>query len=66
MATNLALDEKLLEQALRVGGEKTKKATVTQALREYIQRRKQAAIVDLFGTIDLDPGYDYKSQRRRR
>lgn len=66
MATNLALDDKLLEQALRIGGEKTKKATVTQALREYIQRRKQAAIVDLFGKIDLDPSYDYKSQRRRR
>jgi len=66
MATNLAIDDKLLERALRVGGEKTKKATVTQALREYIERREQERIADLFGKIDLDPDYDYKAQRRRR
>jgi len=66
MATNLAIDDKLLEQALRIGGEKTKRATVTQALREYIQRRQQATIVELFGKIELDPSYDYKQQRRRR
>ena len=66
MATNLAIDDKLLEHALKTGGEKTKKATVTQALREYIERREQAMIVELFGKIDIDPGYDYKKQRRRR
>ncbi len=65
MATNLALDDKLLEEALRVGGQATKKATVTEALQEYIGRRKQARVVDLFGTIDYDPKYDYKKQRRR-
>ena len=65
MATNLALDDKLLEEALRVGGQATKKATVTEALQEYIGRRKQARVVDLFGTIDYDPAYDYKKQRRR-
>ena len=66
MATNLAIDENLLDEALRVGGHATKKATVTEALREYIQRRKQGRIVELFGRIDLDPGYDYKKQRRRK
>lgn len=66
MPTNLAIDDKLLEEALRIGGHRTKKATVTEALEEYIQRRKQAAIVALFGTIDVDPDYDYKAERRRR
>jgi Arc/MetJ family transcription regulator len=66
MATNLAIDDKLLEHALKIGGAKTKKATVTQALQEYIERREQATIVDLFGKVDVDPGYDYKEQRRRR
>lgn len=66
MATNLAIDDRLLEEALRVGGLRTKKATVTEALREYIQRRKQVRILDLFGTIDYDPRHDYKKQRTRR
>ena len=66
MATNLAIDEKLLDEALRVGGHSTKKATVTEALLEYIQRRKQGRIVALFGQIDVDPSYDIKKQRRRK
>lgn len=65
MATNLAIDEKLLEEALRVGGHRTKKATVNEALAEYILHRKQAAVVELFGTVDIDPTYDYKANRRR-
>lgn len=52
-------------EALRIGGLKTKKATVTEALNEYIQRRQQRRIVDLFGKVDIDPKYDYKAQRRR-
>jgi len=66
MATNLAIDDALLEEARRVGGLKTKKATVTEALNEYIQRRKQQQILSLFGKIDVDPNYDYKAQRRRK
>ncbi|WP_396625097.1 type II toxin-antitoxin system VapB family antitoxin [Luteitalea sp.] len=66
MATNLALDDKLLEEALKIGGRATKRETVTEALQEYIGRRKQARIAELFGTIDYDPKYDYKKQRRRR
>jgi hypothetical protein len=66
VATNLALDDRLLDEAVRVGGKRTKKETVTEALMEYIQRRKQARIADLFGTVDYDPKYDYKRQRRRR
>ncbi len=65
MATNLAIDDRLLDEALRIGGQGTKKATVNQALEEYVQRRKQARILDLFGTVDFDPKYDYKRQRRR-
>jgi len=66
MATNLALDDQLLEEALKIGGQATKKATVTEALREYIDRRKQARILDLFGSVDYDPAHDYKRQRRRK
>ena len=65
MPTNLAIDDRLLNEAVRVGGQRTKKATVTQALEEYVQRRKQARILDLFGKVDFDPKYDYKRQRRR-
>jgi Bacterial antitoxin of type II TA system, VapB len=66
MATNLAIDDRLLEEARRIGGQKTKRATVTEALSEYIQRRKQQQIVELFGKLDVDPKYDYKKQRRRK
>lgn len=65
MATNLAIDDKLLDEALRIGGQRTKKATVTEALQEYIARRKQLDLVKLFGTIEWDSTYDYKKQRRR-
>jgi Arc/MetJ family transcription regulator len=65
MPTNLAIDDRLLEEARRIGGQRTKKATVTEALEEYIQRSKQAKILKLFGTVDFDPAYDYKKQRRR-
>jgi Arc/MetJ family transcription regulator len=66
MATNLAIDDRLLDEALKAGGHKTKKDTVNAALREYIQRRKQLEILNLFGKIDFDPTYDYKRQRKRR
>ena len=66
MATNLDLDPDLVNEALAVGGRRTKKEAVTEALREYIARRRQARVTRLFGTIDYDPKYDYKKQRRRR
>jgi hypothetical protein len=66
MATNLDIDERLLEEALKVGGHRTKKETVNEALKEYICYRKQLSIKDLFGKIDYDPDYDYKKLRRRR
>jgi len=65
MATNLALDDKLIVSAQKAGGHDTKKAAVTEALREYVQRHQQAKITDLFGKIDFDPAYDYKKQRKR-
>jgi Arc/MetJ family transcription regulator len=65
MATNLAIDDRLLDEALRVGGHRTKKATVTEALEEYIRRRTQLRVLDLFGKVELEPGYNYKKQRRR-
>jgi Arc/MetJ family transcription regulator len=64
MATNLDIDEKLLNEALRIGGNRTKKATVEEALQEYIRRRKQLRILKLFGKIEYDPSYNYKEQRR--
>ena len=65
MATNLAIDDKLIIEAQAIGGARTKKAAVTEALKEYIQRRKQVQIASLFGTIDYDPDYDYKKTRNR-
>ena len=65
MPTNLAIDDALLEEAQKIGGHRTKKATVTEALEEYIQRRKQTRILSLFGTVEFDPKYDYKKQRRK-
>ena len=65
MATNLAIDDGLLNEAQKIGGLGTKKATVTQALHEFIQHRKQMKILELFGKIDFDPKYDYKKQRRK-
>ncbi|HVW23743.1 MAG TPA: type II toxin-antitoxin system VapB family antitoxin [Polyangiaceae bacterium] len=65
MPTNLAIDDDLITEAQKIGGHRTKKDTVNEALREYIQRRRQAKLVELFGKIDVDPTYDYKKQRRR-
>lgn len=64
MATNLAIDEKLLEEALSLSGLKTKKDTVNHALREFVNRKKQLEIISLFGSMDPDEGYDHKKGRR--
>jgi len=65
VATNLDLDPALVDEAVAAGGRRTKKETVTEALQEYIARRRQAQVVRLFGTVDYDPKHDYKKQRRR-
>ena len=64
MPTNLAIDDKLIEDARLVGQHRTKKAVVTEALQEYIQRRKQVEIIKLFGTIEYESDYNYKKQRK--
>ena len=64
MPTNLAIDDELIEEALIVGQHRTKKAVVTEALHEYIQRRKQVEIMGLFGTIEYEPDFDHKKQRK--
>jgi len=66
MATNLAIDDQLIIEAQTIGGSKAKKAAVTEALKEYIQRRKQLQLISLFGKIGYDPDYDYKQTRSRR
>jgi Arc/MetJ family transcription regulator len=65
MATNVAIDDRLLQEAQRIGGQRTTKASVTEALQEYIRHRKQAQILQLFGTVEFDPKYNYKKQRRK-
>jgi Arc/MetJ family transcription regulator len=65
MATNLALDDKLIRAAQKAGGHRTKKAAVTAALEEYVQRRKQLEVQTLFGTVDYEEGYDHKQGRHR-
>ena len=65
MPTNLALDDRLIEEARRAGKHKTKKEAVTAALDEYVRKRKQMRILEAFGTFSLDPAYDYKAERQR-
>ncbi len=66
MATNLSIDPKLIEQALEVSGERTKRAAVTRALEEFIARRRQKRLLELLGKLEWDPQYDYKAARARR
>lgn len=66
MPTNLAIDDKLIEEARKVGNHKTKKEAVTAALAEYVAHRKRLEILSLFGTVDFDPKYDYKAERKKR
>ena len=66
MATNLDLDPELVERALEVSGERTKKAAVTKALQEFIARRRQKRLLDLMGKLEWDEGFDYKRERSRK
>ncbi|TDI89666.1 MAG: type II toxin-antitoxin system VapB family antitoxin [Gammaproteobacteria bacterium] len=66
MATNLSLDPKLIDRALELSGERTKKAAVTRALEEFIARREQKKLRELFGKLDWNDEVDYKADRRRR
>ncbi len=65
MATNLAIDPELIDRALALSGEQTKRAAVTKALQEFIARREQKRVLELFGALEWDPGYDYKRERSR-
>jgi hypothetical protein len=65
MATNLSIDPALIETALKLSGERTKKAAVTKALQEFIARRRQKRLLDLMGKLEWDTSYDYKAERRR-
>lgn len=66
MATNLNINEDLLNEAQLLGNKKTKRETVNEALEEYIQRRKRKEILKFFGKVDFDPNYDYKNGRKSR
>ena len=66
MATNLALDDKLIEQAVSLGNHKTKREAVTAALEEYIRQRKRLGILEMFGKVDYHPAYDHKKLRRKK
>jgi Arc/MetJ family transcription regulator len=65
MPTNLNLDDALLDEAVKLSGKKTKRETVNAALQEYVSRRKQRRVLELFGKLDWDPRYDYKKERER-
>jgi Arc/MetJ family transcription regulator len=65
MATNLSIDPELLDRALEVSGERTKKAAVTKALQEFIARRQQKRLLELLGQLEWDDGFDYKAERTR-
>jgi hypothetical protein len=65
MATNLSIDPALIDRAVELSGERTKRAAVTRALEEFIARREQQSLLDLFGKLDWDPSFDYKKERSR-
>jgi len=65
MATNLTIDPDLIDRALQVSGERTKKAAVTRALQEFIARRQQKRLLDLMGKLEWDAAFDYKAERKR-
>lgn len=65
LATNLQLDDKLIEKSVKLGKHKTKRAAVTQALKEYVEHMEQQNLLALFGKVDYDPEYDYKKQRKK-
>lgn len=65
-STNLEIDDRLLAKAQKVGGHKTKKATVNEALAEYIRQREQREVTSLFGTVVFEPAFDYKTERNKR
>ena len=66
MATNLSLDPDLIEMALKLSGERTKRAAVTKALEEFVARRRQKDLIKLFGKLNWDDSFDYKAERSRR
>jgi Arc/MetJ family transcription regulator len=65
MATNLSIDPDLIDRALEVSGERTKKVAVTKALQEFIARRRQKRLLDLIGKLEWQTSYDYKAERAR-
>lgn len=66
VATNIEIDQGLVKRAMKLGGSRTKREAVNRALEEYVQRREQLRVLDLFGTVEFDPEYDYKRQRSRK
>ncbi len=66
MITNIAIDDHLLEQARKVGKQKSKLETVSAALEEYVQRRKRLRALEAFATITFDSTFDYKKARNKR
>jgi Arc/MetJ family transcription regulator len=65
LATNLQLDDKLIEKSVKLGKHKTKRAAVTQALKEYVEHLEQQNLLAMFGKVDYDPEYDYRKQRKK-
>ncbi|MGB3299355.1 MAG: type II toxin-antitoxin system VapB family antitoxin [Phormidesmis sp.] len=66
MATNLEIDHSLIEEAMKLGKHQTKQGVVEEALQEYVQRRKQLRVLELFGSIEYEDSYDYKQQRQQK
>lgn len=66
MATNLALNDELIDEARRLGGHRTKRQAVNEALEEYVAKRKRREVTKIFGEVDWDPDYDHKEERRKR
>ena len=66
MAINLSLDPDLIDRALKISGERTKKAAVTRALEEFTARRRRKGLIGLMGKLEWDSSFDYKAERSRK
>ena len=65
MTTTLTVDDALVDEARRLGEHETAQETVEAALRDYVERRRRLGIIEMFGTVEYYPDYDYKELRRR-
>lgn len=64
MLINIAIEDYLIEEARQLSDQFSANEVATQALQEYILRRNQQKLLDLFGAVDYHDDYDYQVYRK--